>query len=99
MSAFKVHPVGNGNHENLHFLATNKRRTIKFKIVGFLNTSEAYIVSCSIKKDAKRWEDETLHQQISEGLMKWDYTLKTPVNELFKRHENTESVITHFNLK
>lgn len=103
MARFKVHPLGEGKHNNIHFVAKKesegKKSTLIFKIVGFMDTTDAYIVSHSSKIDIDILDLNLVHKKLSEGLMKWDYVLKTPVNEVFKRHENTNAVITHFNLK
>ena len=89
--------VGEGNHNNIHFLITHGD-TMKFKVVAFLDTCDAYVVSSKIKFNAKYLNLNAIHDELSKRLSAFDYNLKTPVENILTNFANTSDIIVHYNL-
>lgn len=98
MGLFKVKPIGEGKHNNIHFIATDKSKTIQFKIICFLETQEAYIISSRTKVDMELLNCQEIYNSLATEINKWDYVLKTPILSLFKNFQDTTGIIMHYNL-
>lgn len=92
-----IRPVGEGNHNNIHFLITDKN-AITFKVVAFLDTCDAYIISSKIKFNTKYLNLNAIHDELSKRLSAFDYNLKTPVENILTCFQNTSDIIVHYNL-
>jgi hypothetical protein len=91
----KVYPLNRGNHNNLYFQAKIKN-SLTFKIVGYFNTGEAFIFRHSVNPKMNRQilpylNQKTILQEISNKLFdKFDFELKTNVNDLFTKMTEIE---------
>jgi len=91
----KVYPIANGNHNNLHMIA-KVNNLFKFKINVFLDNCDAYIMNFSSKIPIEFLDKNNIYQFLNEGLIKWDYKLKTNSKDIFiSKFENTDELIKY----
>lgn len=98
MSLFKCHPIGQGKHQNVHFIAQDSNKMITFRMVIFLETGHAYIVQHKIKLDYAFFDHNLIYNELKNAMKQWDYKLMTPLDEMYTNHDNTEAVLKHFNM-
>lgn len=94
----KIRPLNHGIHNNMHYLAKDKNGIITFKIVGFFDNDEAYIMKVTSKIDINLLNIERIYNCLLNELDSIGFNLKTPLNDLFKKFENTTEIIVHYNL-
>ena len=92
-----IKPLSEGKHNNLHFVITDKK-AITFKVVVFLDTCDAYIISSKIKFNTKYLDLNAIHEELSKRLSSFDYVLRTPVDAVLTNFQNTSDIIVHYNL-
>lgn len=95
---FKVYPINNGNHNNIHYIAKDNKGIVSFKIVCFLDTEEAYIVKPTMKINTKLLDVNTIYDNLLDKLETKGFKLKTPKEDIFKIFQNTSEIIVHYNL-
>lgn len=99
MSNIKLRPIGNGYHNNVHFIANDKDKMISFKIVAFTESGDAYIVKNSCKISSNYLNPEEIHKYIADKLSQaWGFNLKTKVEDLFVNFNDTTDVIVKYNV-
>jgi hypothetical protein len=96
-SPIRVYPVGLGNHNNTYFLAIDRDKQFEFRICCFPDKEEAYILNHRSKIDVSLLDPQKLRDFIQNGIGKWDFLLKTPIQELFLNFTDTEELLTHIN--
>jgi len=100
MGLIKTYPVGQGNHNNTHFLAKDKKKGFTFKIVCFHDSGEAFIMGSNITIDPQFLNAKAILEAIKEDLeRKWDFVLKSEQFEMFMSFENTEHLLKYYNAK
>jgi hypothetical protein len=100
MGLLKTYPVAEGNHNNTHFLARDKKKNFLFRVVCFTESGEAFIMGHTSKIDISFLDKKELHRAIKEDLEnKWDFILKTEEFEMFMVFENTEHLMKYYNAK
>lgn len=94
MSEIKSHPVGHGNHNNIHYILRSPY--FKFKLCGFPDINKIFIMSSNTKIDKRLIDKEFLISEMrTELLSKWDLVLVGDSSELFDlRFENTKELLS-----
>ena len=90
----KSYPVGEGNHENIHFIV--RHDLFIFKLCAFTLSQKIYIMSSTSKYDKRLYDKDFIYLAIiSELKDKWDYDLVlNDVKDLFElRFENTKALM------
>ena len=98
MSLFKCHPIEQGLHQNVHFIAQDSNKMLIFYIIIFIETGFAYIVRHKTKLDHEFLDRDMIINELNIALNKWNYHLQTPKCQLFLNHDSTEAVLKHFNM-
>jgi len=93
-----IYPINQGKHNNIHFIIRNKERTILFHVVGFHETSTAYIVKNKNKINESLLNNTLIYNKISDLLEDNGFELKTPLHSLFKQYNDTTDIIINYNL-
>ena len=92
-----IKPIGEGKHNNLHFMITDKK-AINIKVVVFLDTCDAYIVNSKFKINIKYLDLNAIYEELRIRLSGRDYELKTPIADMLRNFGNTENIIKHYGL-
>ena len=89
----KSHPVGHGNHENVHYVISSD--VFKFKLCGFPNTEKIYIMSSSVKMPKKYFNTDLLCADIKQNLLdEWGLNLIADGSNLFDlRFDKTKDLL------
>lgn len=88
----KAYPIGEGKHENIHFLVKDKNLTIKVNC--FSETGKAYIMNSSVKFNPLYINLHNVHSDIKLKLKKWDFELLGKASDIFDlKFENTEALL------
>ena len=93
----KAHPVSLGNHNNVHYIAIDKSKNIRFKLVVFPDYSTAFITSATCKIDTEIIDQIKLVQELAKAMTVWNITLydshidwnvKKTTDEIIEEHIN-----------
>lgn len=74
-----MNPVGHGKKDNVHF--TSRGQGYKFRIVGFFESGEAWILKSSKVKECESLNHVRLYAAIKDSLEEMDFYLKTPIKK------------------
>lgn len=92
----KSYPVGQGNHNNIHYLLKIKDLLV-LKLCYFPDTQKIYIMSCSFKVNIDYLNLSTIHNDIVNELLEHDLHLVSD-SDLFKffnlRFDNTKHLMS-----
>ncbi|MDD5649110.1 MAG: hypothetical protein PHF86_01645 [Candidatus Nanoarchaeia archaeon] len=95
-----VHPVNLGNHNNVYFIARDRKRHFKFKICCFNNDCSAYIMEFESNIDKDLLNPQVIYDSINKGIGKWDFQLRTDLSNLFNSSfKNAEDLLNNIELK
>ena len=90
----KINPVGFGNHDNIYF--TCKIQKVKFKLIGFFETGDLYILSSKKIKEIPDFNQNFVYNKIKESFEEWDFHLKTPYNKILKHNFKTYNNLKNY---
>ena len=96
MTKIKSYPVGQGNHNNIHYLLKIKDLLV-LKLCAFPSTQKIYIMSCSFKVNDNYLNLSTIHNDIVNELLRHDLHLVYDSSDLLKffnlKFDNTKELI------
>ena len=97
----RINPVGFGNHDNIYF--TCQLQKIKFRLIGFFETGDTYILKSKKIKDIPNFNITVLIKDLKENLKELDFNLKTPDNKIlkhqFKNYNNLKKYLENIKTK
>lgn len=89
----KINIMNSGNHNNLYCSA--KKDGIKLKLVMFLDTETAYIMSMKRKNLDIKVDWDVLYREITEAVNDKDFELITPRKGFMRLKMNSEQFKYH----
>ena len=90
----KINPVAYGKNDNVHLTARSQGRV--FKMVGFFNTGEVWILNNIIKKEPRNFNQEVLFKELSESIEELDFKLMTPRKKFLKVNLRTTTKLFNY---
>lgn len=99
---FKAHPVSLGNHENVHYVAKNKEKSIIIKFVAFPELKLAFITKAKAKIELNPIIEDEIFESLKNSINVWDLDLhdieikwnaEKTTEDIIKEHSFLEKII------